>query len=277
MLIYKPLNQTQERFNALCTLGGGKGGGPARTKVQALLSQSGKQLNQLAYKEIAEHLTEFSDRNPWHICFAVALSWGHLARLDPAFTDAATNVLANWNDADLKVARKFHYERGPEPIEQSLRGAYTLFQRVKLPDKLPTTLKQCGDAQQRWIGQVIGPHRPPYIGSWNATAMFMVALFANPALAAGLIKPEVLLPPGGPIFGGLSILYNANILAHKPAGSELDDQAFEPGALYENNALFEEIHKGHAGWHLIDVHSGIYLLGTRLPESAKWVDLGAGP
>jgi hypothetical protein len=233
MLINKPLNQTQERFNALCKLGGGKGGGPARTKVQALLSQSGKQLNQLAYKEIAEHLTEFSDRNPWHICFAVALS--------------------------------------------SLRGAYTLFQRVKLPDKLPTTLKQCGDAQQRWIGQVIGPHRPPYIGSWNATAMFMVALFANPALAAGLIKPEVLLPPGGPIFGGLSILYNANILAHKPAGSELDDQAFEPGALYENNALFEEIHKGHAGWHLIDVHSGIYLLGTRLPESAKWVDLGAGP
>ena len=131
MLINKPLNQTQERFNALCKLGGGKGGGPARTKVQALLSQSGKQLNQLAYKEIAEHLTEFSDRNPWHICFAVALS--------------------------------------------SLRGAYTLFQRVKLPDKLPTTLKQCGDAQQRWIGQVIGPHRPPYIGSWNATAMFMVA------------------------------------------------------------------------------------------------------
>jgi hypothetical protein len=53
----------------------------------------------------------------------------------------------------------------------------------------------------------------------------------------------------------------------------LDYQAFEPGALYENNTLFEEIHKGHAGWHLIDVHSGIYfLLGTRLPESAKWVD-----
>lgn len=107
--------------------------------------------------------------------------------------------------------------------------------------------------------------------------MFMVALFANPSLAAGLIKPDVLLPPGGPIFGGLSILYNAKLLAHKPAGSALDDQAFEAGALYENNALFADIHQGHAAWHLIDVHSGIYLLGTRLPESEKWIDLGPGP
>ena len=78
MMISKPLNQTQEHFNALCKLGGGKGGGPARTKVQSVLSRSGKQLNDWAYVQAAEHLAAFPDRNPWHVCFAIALSWGHL-------------------------------------------------------------------------------------------------------------------------------------------------------------------------------------------------------
>lgn len=107
--------------------------------------------------------------------------------------------------------------------------------------------------------------------------MFMVSLFAAPALAAELLRPDVLLPPGGPIYAGLSILHKSHVLARKPAGSDLDDQAFEPGALYENNALFEDVLRGHAGWHMIDVHSGIYLLGTRLAESASWIELGPVP
>ena len=154
-----------------------------------------------------------------------------------------------------------------------------MFQDVKLPTGLPSTLAQTAHAQQRWLGRVLSQtqSRPPYIGSWNATALFMVSLFAQPAMAKQLVKPDVLLPPGGPIYAGLSILHKAHILAHPPAGSDLDDQAFEPGALYENNALFADIHLGHPDWHLIDVHSGIYLLGTRLPESKNWVELGPTP
>jgi hypothetical protein len=55
----------------------------------------------------------------------------------------------------------------------------------------------------------------------------------------------------------------AGILSQRPAGSELDDAAFEPGALYENNALLAEVRRGRSDWSLLDVHSGLYMLGTR--------------
>jgi hypothetical protein len=210
MKIRTPLNALQHEFNRLCDLGGGAKGGPARTKVQAALRTYGKKLNTFAHAEITEHLKEFSEHNPWHVCFAVGLSWGHLAKLDLAFTAAAVNLLSDWNDEDLRVARTFHMERGPEPIEQSLRGGFVLFSRVTLPPKLPTTLKSYSEAQQRILGRVISRDRPKYIGSWNATAMFMVGLFSNKDLADELTSPIVLLPPGGPLFTGLTLLYENN-------------------------------------------------------------------
>lgn len=164
----------------------------------------------------------------------------------------------------MRLARTFGLEHGPEPIEQSLRGAHILFSRVTLPATLPDTLERLGRAQERWLAPILNPsERPPYIGSWNATAMFMTALFAQPALARSLIEPRPILPPGGPTFRGLQLLHQAGILPQSPAGSELDDAAFEPGALYENNALLAEVRKGGSDWSLIDVHSGLYTLGTR--------------
>lgn len=128
--------------------------------------------------------------------------------------------------------------------KHTLRGARNLFGRVVLPATLPTTLERLSTAQQRWFSPILtGPDRPRYIGSWNATAMFMTALFAQPSLAATQVKPEPLLPPGGPIFKGLQMLHKAGLLRTGPVGSELDDQAFEPGALYENNNLLTELRR----------------------------------
>lgn len=161
-----PINRTQEEFKKLCDLGGGLKGGPARGRVQKLLRASGKSLNQVAYAEAAEHFSELSDRNPWHLCFAIGLCWGHLAKLDLDFCDAATRALATLNDADIKVASKFHYERGPLPIEQSLRGGYLLFQSVKLPDALPTTLSGIRKCQNDWMKPIANKAtRPKYIGA----------------------------------------------------------------------------------------------------------------
>jgi hypothetical protein len=149
-------------------------------------------------------------------------------------------------------------------------GGHILFEKVTLPSTLPDSLERYRRAQDRWLGSIIGPERPRFIGSWNATAMFMTALFSDTVLAAQLMIPVVMLPPGGPIFNALLILRRAHLLARPPAGNELDDEAFEPGAIYENNALFEEIYRGHAGWNLLDVHSGLYMLGTRLADSDNW-------
>jgi hypothetical protein len=178
--------------------------------------------------------------------------------------------MVDWNDHDLKIARQFCTERGPDAVEQSLRGGYMMFQQVVLPSALPTSITQCASAQQRSLGRIIGKDRPTYIGSWNGTAIFMVALFADRKLADQLQSCKVLLPPAGAIFNGLTILHSAGVLAHKPAGTALDDADFEPGALYENNVLLEELLKGYAAWNMLDVHSGIYMLGTRLPGSKKW-------
>jgi len=272
--IPKPVNKVQHRFNELCDLGGGPYGGPARTRVQQLLFDAGKGLNEFAFEEINEHLQALNDRDPWKVCYAVGLSWGHLAKLELDFTDAASRVLYDWNQGDLNVAKTLHLERGPEPIEASLRGGYMLFEKVTLPRELPDSLSRLGRAQERWFSPILRREtRPRYIGPWNATAMFMVALFAQPDLAATLKNREVLLPPNGPVFVGLSRLNKVYFLSRSPSGGELDDGEFEPGVIYENNDLMTEILKDQSDWSLLDVHSALYLIGTKHPHSDQWVSL----
>lgn len=274
-LVSKPLNGVQEEFNALCQAGGGQGGGPPRGQVQKLLARGGQALNAMAYAETRELIDHYRDYNPWHVCFAIGLAWGHLAKLDSAFVGAAARLMDDWNPADLREARRHHYERGPEPIEQSLSGGHQLFSRVLLPETLPTDLARLRRFQDRWWTPILSVDRPRYIGSWNATAMFMVALFAQPNLAATMTEPEVMLPPGGPIHTGLKLLHEANLLSRAPAGTDLDDAAVEPGAVYENNTLMAEILKGHTAWSLIDVHSGLYMLGTRYVGSSQWYGMAS--
>lgn len=245
-------------------------GGPARTKVLELLVDSGKNLNMFAYAEMEQALKDNPDANPWHVCFAVGLCWGHLAVLSPAFIKAAVSFLETGAASSLHTASLFHYERGPDPISQSLRGGRTLFAKVVLPKTLPDTLKGVGRAQERWLAPIISSERPKYIGSWNATAMFMTALFAKPSLGATLVSPDVMLPPGGPIYAGLALLHKTHVLAKAPDGSELDDAAVEPGSIYANTALMGELLQGTSGSNLVEVHSGLYMLGTRFAGSDKW-------
>lgn len=270
-LITTPLNDTQVEFNRLCELGGGLKGGPAVSKVKALLRASGQRLNKLAFREMEQNLAAFPNANPWHICFAVGLAWGHLAKLDLDFTEAAIGALEELNDEDLKSAASFHLERGPEPIDQSLRGGYAMFTSVKLPISVPDTLEGIWQAQERWLGRVLtGGNRPRYIGSWNATAMFMCAVFSKPKLAEVMTTPKPILPPGGPLYLGLHLLHRGGLVSHPPESNELDDETFQPGALYANNGLFVELLKGQDNWSLLDVHSGVYMLGSRDPKSKNW-------
>ncbi|MBU3888565.1 hypothetical protein [Methylosinus sp. KRF6] len=270
-LISKPANKMQQVFNELCEKGGGAGGGPARPKVLELLFSGGQSLNKLAYEETANHFAELAGANPWHICFAIALSWGHLAKLELDFTIATVKTLETWQSSDLRAACSFHLERGPAPIEQSLTGARILFEKVTLPEQLPASLEGLGRAQERWLSPVLNPKtRPPYIGAWNSTAMFMVALFAQPSLAATHKKGSPALPPGGPIRMGLHYLHQAKVISAGPSGSELDDGSFEPGVIYADNGLFHELCAQRPDWSLIDVHSGLYMLGTRDRRSAEW-------
>ncbi|MBX7201260.1 MAG: hypothetical protein K1X51_17975 [Rhodospirillaceae bacterium] len=67
-----------------------------------------------------------------------------------------------------------------------------------------------------------------------------------------------------------SIATSGRDLSRKPSGSARDDEAFEPGSIYENNELMEDRLKGHAGWSMLDVHSDLYMPGTNFAPSDKW-------
>lgn len=266
----KPVNDTQRMFAELCAKGGGPGGGPARTKVQELLRESGQELNAFAESEVAHAFKVCSGAGPWKVCFSMGLVWGHLAHYHDTYLKAAVAYLEGGNTADLKGASSHHNERGPQPIEQSLTGGRILFEKVLLPETLCSTLPSMKQAQDRWLSPILSKNRPPYIGSWNATAMFMVALFAQPKLGDQLVEADVMLPPGGPIFVALNLMHQTHVLAVKPDGSILDDEAFEPGSIYANTGLMAELRKGRSDWDLLDVHSGLYMLGTRDPASATY-------
>lgn len=270
-LISKPINNLQREFNALCEKGGGMKGGPARGKVLELLKTKGKTMNAEASRAIIDQFESSEGANVWHFCFAIGLVWGHLAKFDPDFTAAAVAYLKDGASADLQVAAKFGIDRGADPIIHSLQGGRVLFGKVTLPEDIPNSLDMLHRAEERWLSPIIKPEtRPRYIGAWNATAMFMSALFLRPDLAAIHKTARPLLPPGGPVDSGLNLLHKAQILSRPSAGSDLDDSVLEPGALYENNALFEELCRQLPDWSMLDVHSGVYLLGTRHEQSGSW-------
>lgn len=263
----KPINETQRQFEQLCAHGGGFGGGPVKLKVLEVLRASGQALNEHAYGITKEQFTENPGANPWYVCFAIGLAWGHLAKLEPGFTAHVVNVLTDWNDYDLSGACEYYLERGPEPIENSLKGAYGLFSKVTLPVPLPSTLEKLYAAQEKWLTPIFHSQPPKYIGSWNATAMFMAALFAQPSLAKTQRKPKPLLPPSGPVLEGLRMLYSTHILSKAPEPSESGDWA---SALAVNNELLTDLLAAPTDC-LLDIHSGVYMLGTRDPRSDGWI------
>lgn len=273
MKIANPVNDVQVKWNELCLHGGGRSGGPPRGKVQELLYWGSQRLNELAHEGIIEQLHAFSDRDPWKVCFAFGLGWGHLAKIDVDFTDAATIALDCLDPEAVKDASKFHLERGPTPIKQSLEGGYQMFMHTQLPKELPDSLTGYRRAQDRWLKPLLSPsiQRPRYIGSWNATAMFMIALFSDRNLWAGLKECEVLLPHGGPIFNGLKLLHLANIISSAPSGSDDDDKTAVYGSIVDSNGLMKELVAGKLDWSLIDIHTGVYMLGTRDAASKGWL------
>jgi hypothetical protein len=101
--------------------------------------------------------------------------------------------------------------------------------------------------------------------------MFMVAAFAQPTLAASMKSYDFILPPGGPIWVALAKLNRVHVLTHRPAGGDLDDENWEPGVLFENNALMAELIPGPHDLNMIDLHSGLYLLGTNHPQADQWI------
>jgi hypothetical protein len=269
-LIATPVNEMQEHFNELCVRGGGQGGGPARTRVQELIRTYGQRLNADAHGQMSDALEWLPDANPWHVAFAMGLCWGTIARHDEIFFRAAVGALEHWNDEDRRTAVRFHLEKGAELLEGSLRSAHRLFEVTPALTAFPDTLEGVGKKQDRWLSSV-SQVNPPYIGPWNALAMFMCALFAQPSLAQSMRFPRPLLPPGGPITRGLKLLHQSHVVSAPPNTDNDDERAAVISAAVEDNGLMADLLRGLQDCSLVDVHTGIYLLGTRDRRSQGWI------
>lgn len=271
MKIKHSINSIQRRYNELCDIGGGPGRGPKLEDVRKLIKAGSEKLNDLGQEEIDAALNAFPNRDPWKVCFAVGLCWGHLAKYDLDFVDAATRSIESLNDTDLNSAASFHLERGQGPIKQSLQGASVLFEKTRLPNEIPSTLSDLKQAQDRLFSIVLIPgSRPKYIGAWNATALFLTAIFHQKSLWDEFVDTTVLLPPNGPVGVALSALHSARLVSRSPHKSDLDDGGWEPGVLYENNALMEELVGKDGMLNMVEIHSGLYLLGTGYKQSFVW-------
>ncbi len=269
-MISSPINQCQRQFNELCKKGGGRNGGPARTKVQQLLRDEGKLLNRNAYDDVASALDVGDGHNPWHVFFALGLCWGEMARYSDEYLLAAVRALASWNDDDRREATKSHTQKGHDLLQGSLRGASVVFQQMgaSLSD-VPETIEEHNKLQGRWFRR-LNALNPPYIGPWNATALFMVALFARPKLAAEMKTLGPVLPSGGPISRALNLLHHVHVTNH-PAQTLEDDVRF--GALAgatADNGTMQELIVGMADCSMVDMHSGMYMLGSRDPKSDSY-------
>lgn len=269
-LISDPVNEMQEVFNELCIKGGGQKGGPARTRVQEIIRVYGQRLNRDAYDQMADALAWVPEADPWHVAFAMGLCWGTIAKHEKEFFRAAVGALAEWNDQDRRDASAFHLEKGWELLEGSLRGGFILFSNTQLPIPYPDTLEGMGKAQNRWL-RSLDKLKPSYIGPWNALALFMTALFARPELAQTMRTARPLLPPGGPITAGLRLLHKAHVAAAPPNTTHDDEKFAALSAAVEDNALMESLLKGLNDCSMLDVHTGVYLLGTRDRRSRKWL------
>jgi hypothetical protein len=107
-MISSPLNGCQSQFNEVCRKGGGRNGGPLRSKVQLLLRDHGKLLNSNAYDDVASALAVADGQNPWHVFFALGLCWGEMARYSDGYLLAAIGAITCWNDGDRREATKHH-------------------------------------------------------------------------------------------------------------------------------------------------------------------------
>lgn len=264
MLIRKPINPTQHEYNELCRKGGGIKSGPARSRVLALLQASGAKINEGAHAELKSHLDAVGPGNPWYVFYALGLSWGHIAKHSEEFTAAAAAYLDHGAPSDLARAQEFYTERGREPIKNSLESGRILLQAATfIPVGVPSEIGQLADIQRKWNPLCFGPRKIPWIGKWNGTSMFLVALLSSPALWKMLKDGTVLLPSGGPISTGLELMHAAHLISARPDRLEPENNQDKLGSLSLDNGLMWELHKGLPSSNMVDIHSGLYELGTR--------------
>jgi hypothetical protein len=266
-LISSPLNECQRQFNELCKKGGGRNGGPARTKVQQLLRDEGKLLNGHAYDEVASALDVAARYNPWYIFFALGLCWGEMARYSDRYLLAAVGAIESWNDQDRGEATKHYTQKGHDLLEGSLRSASVVFEQIgSALITVPDSVQGYDKLQEKWFRRL---HllTPPYVGPWNATALFMVALFAQPDLAKSMKTMRPILPSGGPISRALSLIHQVGVTNH-PAQTLQDDYGLGglAGATADNGTM-QELIIGLSDCSMVDMHSGLYMLGSRDPKS----------
>lgn len=263
LLISKPLNRIQRDWNALVHDASAENRKIGRSELHRLLITKSRPHTDFAINEMQSQLGELHKYNPWHVLYALGLAWGHFASLDIGFTSEAVEAIATGSPTATAAACKYHLERGPDGIERSLRGARQLFALVPPPATIPDNIRSLARLQQRFYGPSLRAETRPYgVGGWNATALILMALFARPDLADQLKSSDILMPPSGTISAALALLHRASLVSQRPLET-LSEDAFDAAATAANTVLMVEVVSGLTSGSIVEVHNGLWLLGTR--------------
>jgi hypothetical protein len=195
-----------------------------------------------------------------------------MAKYSDRYLRAAVGAISHWNDDDRRAAIEHFTQKGSELLEGSLRSAYVVFEALPASfDAVPSSLDRLVKLQNRWFAK-LNALEPPYIGPWNATALFMVSLFAQPELAGQMTTMGPILPSGGPISRALNILYQDHLTERGAQALEDDVRLGGLGGAAADNGTMQDLIRGLNGTSMVDIHSGLYMLGTRDVRSETYFD-----
>lgn len=83
------------------------------------------------------------------------------------------------------------------------------------------------------------------------------------------VRPR--LPISAPIREGLKVMRDFGLTARSPSSALVDWDAFEPAELYQDNDILEEVGRAGGVADLLELHSGLFLLGTEDRLSSRWI------
>ena len=252
-------NKWKQRYNELC----GTSGKPPRSHVVELLCEAGRWFNEdVLETEVQATFEEFNSSNPWHLSFVVGVAWGQYAKKKTSFYEPALKWLSGRDENALSQAKTENKRSEADALGQCLRSGFRIFETMNLPDTIPTSLDELQQLQLKWIDRVpkLGL---PQIGDWNFSALFMVMLFDESSRWKQLMDTTILLPLGGPVGNFLHTLVADDVIDEGPWSKRAVEEKIDPGKLFLCQKVMEDLLGGREDRSLVDIHSGLYVMGAK--------------
>lgn len=236
-----------------------------------LLLDAGGDLNANGARQLQEYLTGIPFEDLHIGWFVAGIAWGRDAEDSREFVLSAVQAIKSSKPKDHKRAMRFALAGRHRRLENLLRAGRQIVLQERHPCPI-SAIEELNEYQQRLFKALQLLPDVQGIGNWNLGAMFFCAALSDPQWRVEMNKARPRLPMSAPIFHSMEQLYSLRVLSRQPNYNPWrpKDSSY-PEALYSNNALLEELCQKLGTSRILDIHSGLYLLGTRNVDANSWL------